>query len=414
MWRSLFHCDNAYRLPAVDVDRPRLPDAQDVADRVSRLRRTAGMVVIEEILVAGRRSGSSLPADVVRERNLYRDGDTTHYGQRVEDAGAHRRRSGTRLKETSALRRAPRRGRARSTPRIAHVKRGLAITPVKFGISFTATFFNQAGALVLVYRDGSVQVNHGGTEMGQGLFTKIQQIAADGLGVTLDRVRRDADAHRQGAEHVGDGGLRRHRPERRRRGGRLRAAARARLRPVAAGTARLRCRRTCGFDDGVVSAAAARSRAVRRPCARRPIAQRVPLFAQGFYRTPDIHFDRGDGPRQAVPLLRLRRRGLRSRGGRLHRRLPAAAHRHPAGRRRLDLAGRRSRPDRRRLHPGRRLADDRRAAVGRRGPRGDGRRLHLQAAVVVRGAGRLRGRASSSARRSPASCSAARPSASRR
>ena len=55
-----------------------------------------------------------------------------------------------------------------------HTKRGIAITPVKFGISFTATFFNQAGALVLVYRDGSVQVNHGGTEMGQGLHTKIR------------------------------------------------------------------------------------------------------------------------------------------------------------------------------------------------------------------------------------------------
>src|SRR5262249_29385340 len=68
-------------------------------------------------------------------------------------------------------------------------KRGIAITPVKFGISFTATFFNQAGALVLLYRDGSVQVNHGGTEMGQGLNTKIRQIAADSLGVALDAVR---------------------------------------------------------------------------------------------------------------------------------------------------------------------------------------------------------------------------------
>ena len=58
---------------------------------------------------------------------------------------------------------------------------------MKFGISFTATFFNQAGALVLVYRDGSVQVNHGGTEMGQGLLTKMQQIAADSLGVPLAR-----------------------------------------------------------------------------------------------------------------------------------------------------------------------------------------------------------------------------------
>src|SRR5438034_10997439 len=68
-------------------------------------------------------------------------------------------------------------------------KRGLAITPVKFGISFTATFYNQAGALVLVYRDGSVQVNHGGTEMGQGLFTKILQIAAETLGVGVAQVR---------------------------------------------------------------------------------------------------------------------------------------------------------------------------------------------------------------------------------
>ncbi len=68
------------------------------------------------------------------------------------------------------------------------IRRGLAITPVKFGISFTATLFNQAGALVHVYLDGSVQVNHGGTEMGQGLHTKVAQIVADELGVPLARV----------------------------------------------------------------------------------------------------------------------------------------------------------------------------------------------------------------------------------
>src|SRR5207253_10184166 len=73
--------------------------------------------------------------------------------------------------------------------RRVHVKRGLAMTPVKFGISFTATFYNQAGALVLVYRDGTVQVNHGGTEMGQGLFTKILQIAAGTLGVPVAQIR---------------------------------------------------------------------------------------------------------------------------------------------------------------------------------------------------------------------------------
>src|SRR6476469_3066036 len=69
------------------------------------------------------------------------------------------------------------------------IKRGIAITPVKFGISFTATFFNQAGALVHVFTDGSVQVNHGGTEMGQGLHTKIMQLVADELGVPCERVR---------------------------------------------------------------------------------------------------------------------------------------------------------------------------------------------------------------------------------
>src|SRR5205807_614811 len=71
----------------------------------------------------------------------------------------------------------------------AHRKRGIAITPMKFGISFTATFMNQAGALVLIYRDGSVQVNHGGAEMGQGLHTKIRQIAAAGLGISSEAVR---------------------------------------------------------------------------------------------------------------------------------------------------------------------------------------------------------------------------------
>ena len=73
--------------------------------------------------------------------------------------------------------------------RIPICRRGIAITPVKFGISFTATSFNQAGALVLVYRDGSVQVNHGGTEMGQGLYTKIRQIAAELWACRFDAVR---------------------------------------------------------------------------------------------------------------------------------------------------------------------------------------------------------------------------------
>ena len=72
------------------------------------------------------------------------------------------------------------------------IRKGIALTPVKFGISFTATWFNQAGALLHVYKDGSIHLNHGGTEMGQGLFTKVAQVVADCFQVDLDRVRVSA------------------------------------------------------------------------------------------------------------------------------------------------------------------------------------------------------------------------------
>ena len=70
-----------------------------------------------------------------------------------------------------------------------YLKKGLALTPVKFGISFTATFFNQAGALLLLYSDGTFQLNHGGVEMGQGLFTKVAQVVAEEFQVDLNTIR---------------------------------------------------------------------------------------------------------------------------------------------------------------------------------------------------------------------------------
>ena len=168
--------------------RARLPDAQDFADGVPRLRRTAGHA-------GDRRDSRSGGAPAIACRRKWcasaisiARAITTHYGQPVKDAG----RIETiwkQLKDIERVRPAARRDRRVSTHAHRHHKRGLAITPVKFGISFTATFFNQAGALVLIYRDGSVQVNHGGTEMGQGLHTKIQQIAADGLGMPSGSVR---------------------------------------------------------------------------------------------------------------------------------------------------------------------------------------------------------------------------------
>ena len=161
---------------------------------------------------------------MVRERNFYREGDITHYGQAVKDAGRIET-IWTQLQKSSAFREAPQQRSTNSTPHHPHRKRGLAITPVKFGISFTATFFNQGGALVLIYRDGSVQVNHGGTEMGQGLHTKIAADRGGGPGCSSGSDPRDADAHRQSSEHLGDGGVGEHGSEWRRGVGRVHSIA---------------------------------------------------------------------------------------------------------------------------------------------------------------------------------------------
>jgi xanthine dehydrogenase large subunit len=285
--RAMFHCDNAYLLPAVEVS--------GLICRTHKTSQTAfrgfggpqGMLVIEEILdQAARRL--CLPPELVRERNFYRDGDTTHYGQPVKDAG----RIATiwqRLKDSSGFEQR-REAIDRSNARHPHLKRGLAITPVKFGISFTATFFNQGGALVLIYRDGSVQVNHGGAEMGQGLHTKIRQIAAESLGLDLDSVRvmstRTDKVPNTSATAASAGTD-------------LNGAAvadacselRSRLEQVAAGMLGCDFGAVC-FSDGLAFPNDEEQRAI--PFAKiceAAYRQRVPLFAQGYYRTPDIHYD---------------------------------------------------------------------------------------------------------------------------
>ena len=284
MWRSMFHIDNAYKLPGVDV-----------TGRVCRTHKTSqtafrgfggpqGMLVIEEILSRAAQA-LGLSSDVVRERNFYREGDKTHYGEQVRDA-SRIELIWNRLKASSRF--AERRAEiARFNARSVHQKRGLAITPVKFGISFTAAFYNQAGAVVLVYRDGSVQVNHGGTEMGQGLFTKIRQIAADSLGVPVSRVRimstRTDKVPNTSATAASSGSD-------------LNGAAvqdaclqiKARLAAVAAAV--LDCEPAeVQFEDAI---ATARGKSIEfGVLCETAYKQRVPLFAEGFYRTPDIHFN---------------------------------------------------------------------------------------------------------------------------
>ncbi len=285
--RAMFHCDNAYYLPNVDLT--------GYVCRTNKTSQTAfrgfggpqGMLVIEEILdQAARRLG--LPVDEVREKNFYREGQATHYGQPVKDAGRIAA-IWSRLKESSSF--ASRRAEIQEfNERSEYRKRGLAITPVKFGISFTATFFNQGEALVLIYRDGSVQVNHGGTEMGQGLNTKIQQIAAESLGIGLESIRMmptrtdklpntSATAASAGTDLNGAAVLD--------------ACDQLKQRLTGVASTLLGCSpEAVRFADGLVFKNGSPTEAIPFPkLCERAYRERVPLVAQGYYRTPDIHFD---------------------------------------------------------------------------------------------------------------------------
>jgi xanthine dehydrogenase large subunit len=123
----------------------------------------------------------------IRKLNLYGPGrDMTPYHQQVEDNIAPEIIEKLEADCDYAARRAEIADFNKASPVL---KRGLALTPVKFGISFTLTAYNQAGALVHIYRDGSVHLNHGGTEMGQGLYTKVAQVVAEAFQVDIDRVK---------------------------------------------------------------------------------------------------------------------------------------------------------------------------------------------------------------------------------
>ncbi len=184
--RAMCHIDNAYWIPNVRLE-GRIPKSNKTSQTAFRgFGGPQGMLVIEDLLG---RCAPLLGVDAaeLRRRNFYRSGQATPYGMPVR----HAERIGIawqQVLDDSDF-------EARSleiasfNARHEHVKRGLAITPVKFGISFNLTAFNQAGALVHVYKDGSVLINHGGTEMGQGLHTKMLQVAATTLRVPLHKVR---------------------------------------------------------------------------------------------------------------------------------------------------------------------------------------------------------------------------------
>ncbi len=228
------------------------------------------------------------PLDV-RRANLYAPGrDETPYGQRIEEhiigpmIDALEQGSGYRARR-EAIKRWNKDNR--------YIKRGLALTPVKFGISFTATHLNQAGALVHVYSDGSVQLNHGGTEMGQGLMIKVAQIVAAEFALPLSAIRimptstakvpnTSATAASAGTDLNGMAARE--------------AAKTIKDRLIAFAAQRYRC------DEAEVSFASGQVRAGKHAM---PFAEltheaymsRVSLSATGYYRTPKIQWDRATG-----------------------------------------------------------------------------------------------------------------------
>ncbi|NGN96376.1 xanthine dehydrogenase molybdopterin binding subunit [Grimontia sp. S25] len=184
--RAMFHSDNAYYLGNATVTGHcvKTNTASNTAYR--GFGGPQGMMTIEHVMDTIACHLKKDPLEV-RKANYYSEGrDETHYYQKVEDNFIHEM---TADLEMSCEYEKRRKAIAEFNANSPILKKGIAITPVKFGISFTATFLNQAGALVTVYTDGSISLNHGGTEMGQGLNTKVAQIVAETFSVDIGAIQ---------------------------------------------------------------------------------------------------------------------------------------------------------------------------------------------------------------------------------
>ncbi|WP_428034313.1 xanthine dehydrogenase molybdopterin binding subunit [Amphritea sp.] len=185
--RAMFHSDNGYYLGDATITgyRCKTNTASNTAYR--GFGGPQGLIMPEIILDEIARNLGKDPLEV-RKHNLYGEAgrDTTHYFQKVEDNVLPEMLEELEQSSDYQQRRREIKAYNASSPIL---KKGLALTPVKFGISFTATFLNQAGALIHIYTDGSIHLNHGGTEMGQGLNTKVAQIVAEEFQVDFDTIQ---------------------------------------------------------------------------------------------------------------------------------------------------------------------------------------------------------------------------------
>jgi xanthine dehydrogenase large subunit len=292
--RAMFHADNCYYLPAIRITSYRCKTHTQSNTAFRGFGGPQGMVGIERVMdhIAHELGKDPL---AIRRANFYDHKSATGGARRLtpcamevedciiqdivdelaESSGYHRRRAEIRAwNETSPI-----------------LKRGIALTPVKFGISFTKTFLNQAGALINIYTDGSIQLNHGGAEMGQGLFTKVAQVVAEEFQVDLSRVKitatttgkvpnTSATAASSGSDLNG-------------------MAAQQAARTIKARLAEFLAERHQTTPDNVEFLPGRIRAAETEISFESAILQawmaRIPLSATGFYSTPKISWDREEG-----------------------------------------------------------------------------------------------------------------------
>ncbi|MBO6775876.1 MAG: xanthine dehydrogenase molybdopterin binding subunit [Marinibacterium sp.] len=305
--RAMLHADNAYLLPAARIESHRLRTNTQSATAYRGFGGPQGMVGIERIMDHAAHVLGIDPVEI-RQRNFYRppqdssskkhlakqevttdlQPNTTPYGMEVEDFELHDMTQTLLASSEYAARRVAVAEWNAANPIL---KKGLGFSPVKFGISFTLTHLNQAGALVHVYQDGSIHLNHGGTEMGQGLNQKVAQVAAARFGVQLEAVRitatdtakvpnTSATAASSGSDLNGMAVKAACDTIRDRM-----AAYLAERHQVAPGSV--------VFQDGAVQVGAANYSFAE--AAQAVYEGRVSLSATGFYKTPKIKWDRIKG-----------------------------------------------------------------------------------------------------------------------
>ncbi|MEZ5751884.1 MAG: xanthine dehydrogenase molybdopterin binding subunit [Paracoccaceae bacterium] len=313
--RAMLHADNAYWLPNVRIESHRLRTNMCSATAYRGFGGPQGLLGVERVMDHIAHALGRDPLEI-RRANYYRAAElgksgpgtakrfggahspkvtqhgpqTTPYGQTVEDFILHEM---TDHLAVSADYVARRKAVAEWNAANPVLKKGIALTPVKFGISFTLTHLNQAGALVHVYQDGSIHLNHGGTEMGQGLFLKVSQVAASAFGVPLETVKitatdtakvpnTSATAASSGSDLNGMA---------------VKAACDTLRDRIAAHLAEkyLVSVDHITFADGMVSVGA--ERLTFAQAAKSAYEARVSLSSTGFYATPKLAWDRirGEG-----------------------------------------------------------------------------------------------------------------------